>query len=86
MFGIPMIGDDICGFFGNTTEILCARWIQLSSLYPFTRNHNHKEFADHQFHNLGPMIINLARKAFKFKYSILKYYYSLFLEKVKNIP
>ena len=82
MFGIPMIGDDICGFFGETNENLCARWIQLSSLYPFARNHNHKEFKDHQFHNMGERIILIARKAFKFRYSMLKYYYSLFLQKV----
>jgi len=85
MFGIPMIGDDICGFHGNTTIKLCARWIQLSSLYPFSRNHNHKEFEDHQFHNMGPLIINTARKAFKFRYSILKYYYGLFLAKVRSV-
>ena len=27
MYGIPLVGDDICGLSGNAGPELCARWM-----------------------------------------------------------
>eukprot|EP01017_Pseudomicrothorax_dubius_P027521 TRINITY_DN3182_c0_g2_i2.p1 TRINITY_DN3182_c0_g2~~TRINITY_DN3182_c0_g2_i2.p1 ORF type:complete len:597 (+),score=177.83 TRINITY_DN3182_c0_g2_i2:49-1791(+) len=79
IFGIPMMGVDICGFAGNTTEGLCARWMQLGSLYPFSRNHNAIDSIDQEPFALGPTVLETSRKALQLRYSLLKFYYSIFV-------
>ena len=76
MFGIPHVGADICGFIGNTTAEMCARWHQLGAFYPFSRNH--KEInADHQDPvNLGEQVANITRDALKYRYNFLPILYT----------
>lgn len=76
MVGIPMFGVDTCGFAQNTTEELCARWMQLSAFFPFYRNH----YADGkrpQEAYIWPNVAEASRRAIGIRYSLLPYLYTL---------
>ncbi|KAL0478430.1 lysosomal alpha-glucosidase [Acrasis kona] len=78
MFGIPLVGADICGFNGDTNAQLCARWTQLGSFYPFSRNHNSIGKIPQESYVFGPRITDINRSALKNRYQLLPYYYTLF--------
>ena len=79
MFGMPLVGSDMCGFMGDTTEELCARWMQAGSFYPFTRNHNDIHSRDQEPY-LWEKVATVTRNAVRQKYSILRYYYTKLYE------
>ena len=81
LFGIPFVGDDLCGFAGDTTEQLCSRWMQAGSFYPFMRNHNQIYKIDQEPYAWGvnSTVYQASHKSMKMRYSIMKWYYSIFV-------
>eukprot|EP01083_Nonionella_stella_P228678 810222_1 len=82
MFGLPMNGADICGFFGNASVELCSRWIEIGAFYPFARNHNAISSVfnttDQDPPSLGAQVVEIHRKYLTMRYSFLPLLYSLF--------
>ena len=83
LFGIPFFGVDTCGFNGNTDMELCNRWMQLSALFPFYRNHNVLSAVDQEAFR-WESVIKATKTAMGVRFALLPYMYTLFWQANKS--
>ncbi|KAJ1352135.1 hypothetical protein KIN20_008335 [Parelaphostrongylus tenuis] len=78
--GIPHVGADVGGFFGNPDEELLIRWYQASAFQPFFRAHSHLDSNRREPWLFNQTTTDAIRQAIVKRYQLLPYWYTLFYE------
>jgi len=87
MFGYGMVGVDVCGFVSErkVDPQICARWYQAAVFYPFARNSHVLDWSHvnnfQEPYKFDGEYFNAIYEAVRLRYSLLKYFYTLFFYK-----
>lgn len=85
--GLPFVGADVGGFFGNPSEELLVRWNQAAAYQPFFRGHAHHDSKRREPWVFGDEVLQLMRKSTMARYALLPFWYTLFWDaSVSGIP
>jgi len=74
--GLPFVGADVGGFFGNPETELLVRWYQAAAFTPFFRGHAHLDTRRREPWLFGEDNTKLIRTAIRKRYMILPYLYT----------
>ena len=78
--GIPFVGADVGGFFGNPDPALLVRWYQVAAFHPFLRAHAEFKTKRREPWLFGEAITRQVSVALRLRYSLLPYLYTLFAQ------
>ncbi|RKP27115.1 glycosyl hydrolases family 31-domain-containing protein, partial [Syncephalis pseudoplumigaleata] len=76
--GIPFVGADVGGFFGNPEPELLVRWYQAGAFQPFFRAHAHLDAKRREPFLYERKYMLLMREAIRVRYSLLPFWYTQF--------
>ena len=76
--GMPFVGADVGGFFGNPSTQLLVRWYQAAVFHPFLRAHAEFKTKRREPFLFGDEVTTQVRHALRLRYSLLPYLYTLF--------
>ncbi len=76
--GVSFNGADIGGFMDDTSAELLTRWYQAALLFPFYRNHSHKECIDQEPWRFGRRTGAIIRETINLRYRLLGSLYTEF--------
>lgn len=74
--GLPFVGADVGGFFGNPDTELLTRWYQFGIFYPFFRAHAHLETKRREPWLFGDEVTQRIKFALRTRYALLPYTYT----------
>ena len=82
--GLPFVGADVGGFFGDPDSELLIRWYQAAAFQPFYRAHAHIDTKRREPWLFGEEVLGTLRDAVLMRYKYLPYLYTLFAESARN--
>ncbi|GMT11345.1 hypothetical protein PFISCL1PPCAC_2642, partial [Pristionchus fissidentatus] len=85
--GVPFVGADVGGFFGNPSEELLVRWYHVGAWQPFFRAHAHIDTRRREPWLFSEKAMESMRRSIRERYTLLPYWYALFREhSVNGVP